>query len=116
MPKAFAEHLEKVAKGGNLTSFQGSALDDETEEILTAGNRSFVLAEPRQVELVLGQGDADTPAWVRTFVLLAGANLHLGKSTLILVPDYREHEAIMQSLAISGLSDHVANYSQEQAK
>jgi len=116
MPKAFAEHLEKVAKGGNLTSFQGSALDDETEEILTAGNRSFVLSEPRQVELVLGQGDADTPAWVRTFVLLAGANLHLGKSTLILVPDYREHEAIMQSLAISGLSDHVANYSQEQAK
>jgi primosomal protein N' (replication factor Y) len=74
------------------------------------------LAEPRQVELAFGQGGANTPAWVRAFVLLANANLKRGQSTLILVPDYREHEVIMQALAISGLSDHVANYSQEQAK
>jgi len=116
MPKAFAQHLQAVAKAEMPNSIPAGSLDDDTEAILAAGQRSFVLAEPRQVELVLGQGDADTPAWVRTFVLLAGANLQLGKSTLILVPDYREHEVIMQGLAISGLSEHVSNYSQEQVK
>ena len=109
MPKAFTQHLQAVAKDEVPGSFQGGSLDDQAEAILTAGQKSFVLAEPRQVELVLGEGDADTPAWVRTFVLLAGANLQLGKSTLILVPDYREHEVIMQGLASSGLSDYVAN-------
>ena len=116
MPKAFAQHLQAVAKGEMPNSFPAGSLGDETEALLAAGQRSFVLAEPRQVELVPGAGDAETPAWVRTFVLLAGANLQLGKSTLILVPDYREHEVIMQGLAVSGLSDYAANYSQEQVK
>lgn len=116
MPKAFAQHLQPNQNSEIPSSLQVGALDAEAGAVLSAGQRSFVLAEPRQVELVPGQGDADTPAWVRTFVSLAGENLQLGKSTLILVPDYREHEVIMQGLAISGLSDHVANYSQEQVK
>ena len=116
MPRAFAEHLQLVQKSVDSKSFQAGALDDETDSFLAAGHRSFVLAEPRQVELAFGQGGTNTPAWVRVFVLLANANLKRGQSTLILVPDYREHEVIMQALAISGLSDHIANYSQEQAK
>jgi primosomal protein N' (replication factor Y) len=116
MPRAYAGYEQVVGRGENPASSQHDFLDDQTKAILTAGNRSFVLAEPRQVQLRRGQGDADTPAWARDFVLLAGANLQLGRSTLILVPDYREHEVIMQALASLGLSSQVANYSQEQVK
>jgi primosomal protein N' (replication factor Y) len=116
MPKVFAEHQQLVPKNLDYRSFRAGARDDESEQILAAGHRSFILAEPRQVELAIGQANVNTPAWVRTFIMLAGANLHRGKSTLILVPDYREHEVIMQALAVSGLSGEVANYSQEQVR
>jgi primosomal protein N' (replication factor Y) len=50
------------------------------------------------------------------FVLFAAANLARGKSTLILVPDYREHEVVMEALTGANLANHIANYSQEQVK
>jgi len=116
MPKAFAEHGKVVSAGQNSIPFQDDVVKNGLEEFLTAGRKSFLLVEPRQVELRPGQGSPNTPSWVKTFVLMALANLQEGKSTLILVPDYREHEAIMEALTISQLADHVANYSQEQVK
>lgn len=116
MPKAFSEHGKIVSAGQNSIPFQDDVVKNGLEEFLTAGRKSFLLVEPRQVELRPGQGSPDTPSWVKTFVLMALANLQEGKSTLILVPDYREHEAIMEALTISQLADHVANYSQEQVK
>ncbi|CAB4896163.1 unannotated protein [freshwater metagenome] len=116
MPKAFSEHGKIVSAGQNSIPFQDDVVKNGLEEFLTAGRKSFLLVEPRQVELRPGQGSPNTPSWVKTFVLMALANLQEGKSTLILVPDYREHEAIMEALTISQLADHVANYSQEQVK
>ena len=116
MPKVFGTQ-EKLASGlQDSPSFELFPLDDETKALVAAGQKSFLLAEPRQVELELGDGVATAPSWVRTFVLLAGTNLQQGKSTLILVPDYREHEVLMEALNTLGLIEYVANYSQEQVK
>ena len=43
-------------------------------------------------------------------------NLANGKSTIVLVPDYREHEQVLQVLTKLGLLGSVANFSQEQPK
>lgn len=116
MPKVFAAHLQTESGGSGSGLKQVAETDEGTKAIIAPGEKSFVLAEPRQLVLGVGKSEATTPAWVKTFVLLATANLLQGKSTLILVPDYREHEVVMNALELSNLSDYVANYSQEQVK
>jgi primosomal protein N' (replication factor Y) len=116
MPKVFAAHLQTESGGSGSGLKQVAETDEGTKAIIAPGEKSFVLAEPRQLVLGVGKSEATTPVWVKTFVLLATANLLQGKSTLILVPDYREHEVVMNALELSNLSDYVANYSQEQVK
>lgn len=116
MPKVFAAHLQTESGGSGSGLKQVAETDEGTKAVIAPGEKSFVLAEPRQLVLGVGKSEATAPAWVKTFVLLATANLLQGKSTLILVPDYREHEVVMNALELSNLSDYVANYSQEQVK
>ena len=116
MPKVFAAHLQTESGGSGSGLKQVAETDEGTKAVIAPGEKSFVLAEPRQLVLGVGKSEATAPAWVKTFVLLATANLLQGKSTLILVPDYREHEVVMNALELSNLSDYVANYSQEQIK
>jgi len=116
MPRSFSAKTKQISQTQGSKDFEFRNLDDASKELITAGQKSFILAEPRHVDLVFGQGDATCPSWVNTFVLIAGANLEQGKSTLILVPDFREHEVVIEALAISGLEDSIADYSQDQAK
>lgn len=116
MPKAFSAQAKFVSDIQDSKPVGVLELENEAKAMIAAGQKSFLLAEPRQVSLDFGNEVASGPSWVNTFVLLAGANLNQGKSTLILVPDYREHEVMMEALTISGLIDSVANYSQEQVK
>jgi primosomal protein N' (replication factor Y) len=114
MPRAFAAHASGPQEP-NLTEPAG-ALNDYVGQLLESGSKSFVLAEPREVETNWGQAQVGAPAWVKLFVDLAGQNLAMQKSTIILVPDYREHEQILQGLTLGGYGDFVANFSQELPK
>jgi primosomal protein N' (replication factor Y) len=116
MPKAFAAHLQLAPESQDSSSVQLTEDFEGTNAILAVGQKSFLLAEPRQIELGFGESLASVPAWVKMFVLFAAANLAQGKSTLILVPDYREHEVIMEALTLADLAVHISNYSQEQVK
>jgi len=116
MPRAFSDKAKQISQTQSSRHSEFLELDDASKQLITAGQKSFILAEPRHVELAFGEGDATCSAWVNTFVQLAGANLEQGKSTLILVPDFREHEAVLEALTISGLGNSIANYSQEQVK
>jgi primosomal protein N' (replication factor Y) len=116
MPQAFASFLQTLPEIEDSEPTRLAADNEEIKAIVAEGEKSFVLAEPRQVELGMGTGFSEVPSWVKMFVSIAAANLALGKSTLILVPDYREQEVVMGALKLADLALNVANYSQEQVK
>ena len=116
MPQAFASFLQTLPESEDSKPTRLAADNEEIKAIVAEGEKSFVLAEPRQVELGMGTGFSAVPSWVKMFVSIAAANFALGKSTLILVPDYREHEVVMGALKLADLALYVANYSQEQVK
>ena len=116
MPKAFSLQAKSDSDIQDFKAVEAFEAENEVEAIIAAGQKSFLWAEPRQVSFDFGTEEATGPSWVKAFVQLAGANLNLGQSTLILVPDYREHEVLMEALTVSGLIDSVANYSQDQVK
>ena len=116
MPKAFAARLQLEPESKKSSSFHSTEDVEWAKAMLAGGQKSFLLAEPRQIELGFGESLASVPAWVKMFVSFAAANLARGKSTLILVPDYREHEVVMEALTRSDFANHIANYSQEQVK
>jgi len=116
MPRAFASHLSSM-HAQNERTVQNEALVEASSGFLVAtGERSFVLAEPREVQTNWGEENCSAPAWVKLFVDLAVLNLSTGKSTIILIPDYREHELLLEAITRSGHIDFVSNYSQEQPK
>jgi primosomal protein N' (replication factor Y) len=84
--------------------------------ISTLGSRNFSLSEPREVLLSDGQTREFVPSWVGQFVAVSSANLAQGRSTICVVPDYREQEILLQAFSSFGLLDLVANYSQDQPK
>ena len=115
MPQAFSAHKNSHNDLGN-TALSPEGADHSSGELNKPGEKSFVLAEPRVVEVGEGSAVHTTPEWVSMFVSLARANLVVGKSTIILVPDYREHQMVVETLTNEGLIGYVANYSQEQPK
>jgi primosomal protein N' (replication factor Y) len=116
MPRAFAGH-QSLSSGSEVKNLEhAESSTEDTQELVAPGAKSFVLVEPRAVNSHWGEGGYVVPAWVKLFVDLAGNNLSLGKSTIILVPDYREHEQVLQGLMQAGLIDSVANFSQELPK
>ena len=115
MPQAFSAHNKDHNDLGN-TVLSPEGADHSSGELNKPGEKSFVLAEPRVVEVGEGSAVHTTPVWVSMFVSLARANLVAGKSTIILVPDYREHQMVVETLTNEGLLRYVANYSQDQPK
>lgn len=115
MPQAFSAHITKPERTTNYTG-DPPYLDSQLAETMAPGSRSFVLAEPRVAEAEMTISEEALPLWVANFVSLARQNLLLTRSTLILVPDYREHEILIGALALEGLGAHVADYSQDQPK
>lgn len=85
--------------------------------ILTApGSRHAVQAKPGIGQLALEGGIQNFPHWVELLVSIAFSNQINGKSTILAVPDFRDHDLLFEALSQAGLDGHVANYSQEQTK
>lgn len=114
MPRAQAIHAsmskEATIQAAQSTNFLG------TDSAVNEGAKLFALAEPRLQRLTVGVTEVSVPSWVADFVAIARTNLVLGKSTILLVPDYREHEVLLDAVSSVGLGDFVSNYSQEQQK
>ena len=116
MPRTAAAHFHNASEQVLHKPVQSDFPVEHLKAIGAAGSRNFVLAEPREVPLG-GQGvQILLPSWVALFVSIAAANLALGKSTICIVPDYREHEVLLRACSTLGLLSHVANYSQDQPK
>lgn len=116
MPRAFTAHQGSVLTQDVEQAKKINAPEVSSAHLTEAGMRSFVLAEPREVQTAWGEGSQSAPAWVKLFVDLALQNLNDGKSTIILVPDYREQELLLEAITKAGHIGSVANYSQEQPK
>jgi primosomal protein N' (replication factor Y) len=114
MPRAFASHQKEQRSPGSIGADYVSSFDASyIKGLCVQGTRSFALAEPRQVSTGNLETEVLTPSWVSLFVSVATANLAEGKSTILLVPDYREHATVVSAITNVGLEEFLADYSQE---
>jgi primosomal protein N' (replication factor Y) len=116
MPRAFATHASPANLSDESQPALTSSAGGDIEQLIKSDAKYFVLVEPRSVDTKSEQGQFGAPAWVKLFTDISAANLSRGKSTIILVPDYREHEQVLGALTQVGYSEFVANFSQEQPK
>ena len=117
MPRAFERHVSMRLEPQDELSACHTNFDTEfTSNAGRAGNRSFILSEPRSRQIQIGGKQVEAPSWAALFVAIAVENLNQNKSTIILVPDYREHEVILSCLVSLGLEAHICNYSQDLPK
>ena len=116
MPRSFASHQDPTSGSDSQVLVNAAGGTSESSLLVEAGAKSFVLVEPREVEADWAAVGRTVPAWSKLFVDLATQNLFSGKSTIILVPDFREHQRLLDALSQAGYIDYVANYSQEQPK
>jgi primosomal protein N' (replication factor Y) len=70
------------------------------------GERSFVFIEPRTNE----RG----PIWVQQLVSRAISSLEAGKSTILVVPDYRDQAVLLSELAKRSSTDDIVDYNSQQ--
>ncbi len=116
MPRAFASHQTtentKVLPGEYSSTFE----TDYIEALCEPSAKCFALAEPRQVLIGYQGSEVATPSWVSLFLLVSMKNLERGKSSIILVPDYREHAMVIAAISSLGLEAELADYSQELPK
>lgn len=117
MPRAFASHSESSTAAGQpegdvASSFNSSYL----QALCQKGARSFALAEPKELSIEYQGRLAIAPSWVCCFIAMAVKNLASNKSSIILVPDYREQAAVLSAIAALGLDSFLCDYSQELPK
>ena len=82
-----------------------------TSQNQPAAVRSTALANPRVVAFAGGY----YPAWVQLFLERAHEQSQLGKSSLLVVPDFRDQHLLLEAAQALGLAN-VVNYSTEQVK
>lgn len=115
MPRATQVHdknqFERFTKHSSA-NIQGPTAS-ETKRY-PAGTRRAVVARPCVVPV--DNNKIHLPDWVLHFCQLAADNALAGLSTILLVPDYREHQVLLQGLTFFGLGDLIADYSQDLAK
>lgn len=116
MPRAFEARGKSLLSSKPKEHIDSKNGHEYLEQLVASGSKSFVQAEPREVETGWNDVRTNAPGWVKLFVELASVNLSQGKSTIILVPDYREHQQVADALIQLGLGEYVANFSQEQPK
>jgi hypothetical protein len=116
MPRAFEARLKSLLSSKPKENIDSKNGDEYLEQLVASGSKSFVKAEPREVQTGWEGSRLNAPGWVKLFIEIASMNLSQGKSTIILIPDYREHQQVADALTQLGLGEHVANYSQEQPK
>ena len=115
MPRAFKRHENTLPSSlpEHLFSIHQQAL---VQKLILNGSRHAVLAKPG-----ISSGDsleniARYPHWVQLLCSIARFNLEKGQSSILVVPDYRDLEILLDALVNQGLNDYICNYSQEQTK
>ena len=117
MPRAYAGHKPSEVSTLLIDSDFASSFDAKYIQALSDPSaRSFALAEPRQVSSSYRDSEVAMPSWASLFVAVSIQNLAKGKSSLILVPDYREHAIVVSAISALGLASELADYSQELPK
>jgi primosomal protein N' (replication factor Y) (superfamily II helicase) len=118
MPRSVLAHIAQTNMPlAEVPMCSSTSIDAKRIEQLTApDSRHAVLTKPGEVDLQVGGQVLQFPSWIVEFCLIAVKNLHEGRSTLILVPDYRDNELLLSALEFLQLLDSTANYSQEQVK
>jgi len=97
-----------VATNLSLLIELGQRIGDPCTEEL----RSHQLIEPRSREAAGHR----LPVWALEAIRIALAQLIAGKSTIIVVPDFRDQNAIRDGLKAFGLDSWLRDYTQEQTK
>lgn len=117
MPRSFSSHkFSDTSDGSPRGEFSSSFDSNYVERLSKGGARSFALAEPRSVSHYYMGEEHSNPAWISLFLSIASNNIDKGKSTIILVPDYREHAMVLKAIRQVGLEAHLADYSAELPK
>ena len=118
MPRAVLAHeAELKTNVVHVPSCSSAVIESTRIETLTApDSRHAVLTKPGEIELTVDGQSHYFPSWVVEFTIIAVTNLNESKSTLILVPDYRDQGVLLSALESLQLLDYTANYSQEQTK
>jgi primosomal protein N' (replication factor Y) len=117
-PRAMDSHNKQAEQDPNENPLAGihSEFSDSKSPYLQSGTRHAVLCRPGAVALQGSFEEALVPSWVKLFVEIAQGNILLGKSSILLVPNYREHFVLVESLIAFGLEKHIADYSHDQPK
>lgn len=116
MPRAFKAHTFDSAMAESMKEVQGPFDPDLLDRLVHEDSRHAVLARPAEIGLALDAIEVNVPQWVGLMCLIASRNIQQGKSTILAVPDYRDHQVLLEALASLGLEMHVSNYSQDQVK
>lgn len=111
---AIPTHMPKIAEGFSPDSYDGMPYQDIKlpSATLLAGSRAVKLVKPTETK---GKS-FPAPAWVEEFAEVASGLLTRGESTIILVPNFRDHALVLAALDRRNVLKFVADYSQEQSK
>jgi primosomal protein N' (replication factor Y) len=118
MPRSVSSHNSDQSNPLPKIPILSSSTVDATRiaSLSTNGSRHAVLTKPGEVDIKIENESRQFPSWVVEFCLIAVSNLRAKKSTLLLVPDYREQSVLLLALDFLKLRDFTANYSQKQTK
>lgn len=118
MPRSILAHVaEPIITFSPLPNCSSSVIESSRIGNLTAPNsRHAVLTKPGDIDITVEKQSFQFPSWVVEFCLIAIRNLLEEKSTLLLVPDYRDQEILLAAIDSLDLMEFTAKYSQEQAK
>lgn len=117
MPRSYAQHQQQPSLFPETPVDVKLALPANfLTDLAVENSRHFVLSEPGAISLEVGDHSKEIPIWLATFLSIAIRNLQLGKSTIVLVPDYREHQIAQAAISALGIDEHLVDYSQELPK
>ena len=100
MPRSILAHgAEPITSFSPLPNCSSSVIESSRTGNLTAPNsRHAVLTKPGDIDITVEKQSYQFPSWVVEFCLIAIRNLLEEKSTLLLVPDYRDQEILLAAI------------------
>lgn len=88
----------------------------KVEMLIQSSRRSTLVVEPRTTTLEVEGKTVSLPIWVALFVESAFQSLKNGKSSILIVPDFRDVSRLRAGLSEVGLLEHVVDYSSNLVK
>jgi primosomal protein N' (replication factor Y) len=76
--------------------------------------KNTLIAEPRLVAVSTGSSENEIQGWIANFVAFALEQIWLGKSAVLVVPDFRDQNRLLSALDLLGLSAIAAHFSSDQ--